>query len=83
MQDEVKEEPRDKWSNAAAAGEDRERYDTFPDDPTHGIFTEGVDSQGESSRVTWTGRQIGYKSHLAPERNSDELEVQMLKENKL
>lgn len=79
----MKEEPRDEGSDTVGGGEDGERYDTFPDDPTRDIFTEGVESQGEGSRVTWRGGDLAYRSHLATERNSDESGFQMLKENEL
>lgn len=82
-QEEVKGEDRDGRSDATGGVEDGERYDMFPDDPTHGVFTEGAESQGEGSRGTWRGGALGYKSHLDTERNSDESQYQMLNENEL
>lgn len=83
LQTEVKKEPRDVGSDATGGEEGRERYDTFPDDHTPAIFTEGAESQGEASRVTWGGGDLGYRSHLDIEGNSDESQYQRLNENEL
>lgn len=82
-QEEVKEEAQDFGIGATGGGEDGERYVTFPDDPTRGIFTEGAESQGEGSRVTWSGGALGYRSHLDIENNGDESHYQRLNENDL
>lgn len=79
----MKEEPRDGGSDGTGAGEDGERYDMFPDVPAAGEFSEGAESQGEGSRVTWRGGALGYRSHLDTERNSDESRYQMLNENEM
>lgn len=81
-QEEVKEEHHDGRSDAAG-GEDRERYDTFLDAPTHGIFTEGAGSNGEGSRVIWGGGALSYRSHADTEKKDDESQYQMLNENEL
>lgn len=73
----MKEEPQD------GGREDRERYDMFPDDPTAGFPTEGAESQGEGSRVTWGVGALNYRFHQDPERNGNESEFSMLNENEV
>lgn len=79
----MKEEPQDGESDTAGGGKDGERYDTFLDDPTRGMFPEGVESQGEGSRVTWGGGAFSYRSHLDVERTDDESQYQKLNKNEL